>query len=233
MLGIFTGAAANAAMIAAGTAVGLLFKTKLLEKIGSRIFQAFALFVIVMGVGGALDLSNTYLILASLILGPAVGELVDLDGKFTKLGNFLQARFSAEGDSSFAKGFIQSSLMFCVGSMSVVGALQSGLEMDHKLLITKGVLDCVAAVTLTMGFGIGVGFSALMVLLYEGALAACAGLISPVMAPEILAVSSTVGNMFLIGMGLNMLEVTDIRVANFLPGIFVPVVYQAVVLLIA
>lgn len=228
-----TGVIWNALLVAVGTAVGMIFKTKQLKTIGERIFQAFALFVMVMGISGALDLSNTYLILASIIFGVAFGEVTDLDGKFTKLGNFLQQKCARNGGSDFANGFIQASLLFCVGSMSVVGALQSGMDNNHTVLITKGILDCISAVTLTMGFGIGVGFSVIVIMVYEGLLTLFAGLLSPVLQPDIIAASAVVGNMFLIGMATNMLKITNLKVANFLPAMFVPMVYQAVMMIVS
>lgn len=234
MFGIFTGVIVDTLAIVAGTALGLMFKTKTLQRIGDRLFQVFALFVIIMGVSGSIKLPNTYLIMGSLIAGTALGEAVDLDKQFTRLGNFMEQRFTKSGQegSTFAKGFIQASLLFCVGSMAVVGALQSGLDNDHSVMYTKAILDGLGAATLTMGFGISVGFAALLVLIYEGILTAGAGVLGPILAPDIVAVSSTVGNMLLVGMGLNMLTNINLKLANFLPAIFVPMVYQAIVLLI-
>lgn len=235
MFGMFTGVMADTLAIVAGTALGLMFKTKTMKRIGDRLFQVFALFVIVMGVSGAMDLSNTYLIMGSIIAGTALGEVVDLDKQFTRMGNFMQGKLSKGGDggnSKFAEGFIESSLLFCVGSMAVLGSLQSGLNGDHSVFYAKAILDGLAAVTLTMGFGISVGFAALLVLIYEGLLTAGAGVLGPILSPEIVAVSSTVGSMLLVGMGLNMLTNANLKLANFLPAIFMPMVYQGIVLMI-
>lgn len=171
-------------------------------------------------------------ILLSIVIGVTIGELIDLDGIFNRFGHALQKRFAKEGDSNFAKGFIQASLLFCVGSMTVVGALQSGMDNTHDILYAKGLIDCVSAATFSMGMGIGVGFSAISVLVYEGALTLIAGSIAPIMSDSIVALSSTIGSLFLIGMALNMLKLTDLKIANFLPAMFVPMVYEALRLFI-
>lgn len=116
--------------------------------------------------------------------------------------------------------------------MTVVGAMQSGMDNTHSVLYAKGLIDCVSAATFAMGMGIGVGFSALSVLIYEGGLTLLAGVVAPIMSQEIIALSSTIGSLFLIGMALNMLKVTDLKIANFLPAMFVPMIYEAIRLLI-
>lgn len=234
MFGIFSGTVVNALCVLAGTAVGLLFHNERLHIIGERIFQAFALFVLALGVHGAADLSQPIFVLVSLTIGVAIGETVDIDAWFLRAGVRLQQTFSTKGedDRGFVEGFIQASLLFCVGSMTVVGAMQSGLHGDHSILYAKSVIDGVASATLAMGFGIGVGFSILSVLAYQGSLALLAGFIAPVMSPEVLALSSTIGSLFLIGMALNMLKLTNLKLANFLPAMFVPIVWEAIRLLI-
>ncbi|MDD4445399.1 MAG: DUF554 domain-containing protein [Eubacteriales bacterium] len=233
MFGIFSGTIVNALLVIVGTAAGLIFKTDRLQSIGERIFQVFALFVLAMGVNGASDLSRPVFILLSVTGGVALGEIIDLDDKFNRLGRSLQKRFARSDDSHFATGFIQASLLFCVGSMTVVGALQSGMDGNHSVLYAKSLIDGVSAATLAMGFGIGVGFSAISVLIYEGLLTLAAGAIAPVMSAEIIALSSTIGSLFLIGMALNMLKLTELKIANFLPAMFIPIFYEAVRLLLS
>lgn len=232
MFGIFTGVVANALLVILGTAAGLIFKTEKLQRVGERVFQVFALFVLAMGVNGASDFSRPVFILISIVIGVAIGEIVDLDEKFNRLGHTLQRKFAKESDGHFAKGFIQASLLFCVGSMTVVGALQSGMDNTHSVLYAKGLIDGVSAATFSMGMGIGVGFSAISILVYEGLLTLIAGSIAPVMSNEIVALSSTIGSLFLIGMALNMLKLTDLKIANFLPAMFVPMIYEALRLLV-
>lgn len=233
MFGIFKGVIINALLVVVGTAVGLLFNTERMKTIGERIFQAFAIFVACMGVAGAISIDNTVLVLGCLIVGIALGELIDIDDKFNRLGNWLQNKVSGgkSSDSRFANGFISASLLFCIGSMTFMGALESGLQNQHTIYITKGVLDAISAITLTMGNGIGVAFSALMVLVYQGLLTLGASVLAPVLSPEMVAVSSQIGSLFLVGIALNMLEIKKIKVANFLPAMFMPFIWQAVLLI--
>lgn len=228
---IFTGVLINAVLVIIGTMIGLIFKGERLKNIGQRIFEAFALFVLVMGASGAMDLSESLIILGSIIAGVAIGEIIDIDKQFTRLGNWLQNKF-AKNDSGFSRGFIEASLLFCVGSMTILGALQSGLEGEHTIYITKGILDMVSAITFAMGSGIGVAFSSISVIVYQGLLTLCASFLSPVLSEEMIALSSTIGSLFLIAIATNMLGITRIKVANFLPAMFMPFVYQAILLIL-
>ena len=228
---IFTGVLINAVLVIIGTMIGLIFKGERLKNIGQRIFEAFALFVLVIGVSGAMDLSEPLIILGSIIAGVAIGEIIDIDKQFTRLGSWLQNKF-AKNDSGFSRGFIEASLLFCVGSMTILGALQSGLEGEHTIYITKGILDMVSAITFAMGSGIGVAFSSISVIVYQGLLTLCASFLSPVLSEEMIALSSTIGSLFLIAIATNMLGITRIKVANFLPAMFMPFVYQAILLIL-
>jgi uncharacterized membrane protein YqgA involved in biofilm formation len=233
-MGIFTGVLANCALVIAGTLVGCLFKGELLERIGIRVRQAFAFFVMVLGIGGALDIDRPIFVLASLIIGIAIGEIIDIDDKFNRLGNALQRRFAkGQDEGSFAKGFVTASLIFCIGSMTIMGALQSGLENEHSIYFTKGVLDCVTAATYAMSSGISVAFSAICVLVYQGLLTLFASFLQPVLSPEIITLSTQIGSLSLIGIALGMLEIKEVKVANFLPAMFIPMIYQAIMLLFA
>jgi hypothetical protein len=231
MFGIFTGVITNTLAVVAGTAAGCVFKGEKLKTIGERIFQGFGLFTIVLGISSAIGLEHPLFMLASIIIGTAIGELVDLDEKFNRFGDWLKKRFAKDGSSGFTEGFISGTLLFCVGSMTIMGALQSGLENRHTIYFTKSVLDCFSSCMFAMGGGAGVGFAAIIVLVYQGLLVALASLLTPVMTPEIVAISSAVGGLSLLGLGLNMLGITKLKVANFLPAMFVPIVYQIIVVL--
>lgn len=229
MFGIFTGTIVNAVLVVVGTAVGLIFKTEKLKKVGDRVFQAFAFFVMVLGVSGAIELRRPIFTMISLIIGVAIGELCDIDDKFNRLGNSLQKRFAKGSESSrFAEGFVSASLLFCIGSMTIMGAMQAGLENQHSIYFTKGLIDTVSAATFAMGSGIGVAFASLSVLVYQGLLTLGASLLSGLMTEETVALSSQIGSLSLIAISLNMLGVTKIKVANFLPAMFVPIVWQAI-----
>lgn len=232
MFGIFTGTIANALMVIAGTAVGCIFKLDMLRQIGDRVFQAFGFFVMVLGISGAIALNRPIFTLVSLVIGIAIGETVDLDEKFTRLGNFLQKKFSKGNDSRFAEGFIQASLLFCIGSMTIMGAMEAGLQNQHSIYLTKGLIDGISAIGFAMGSGIGVAFSAIAVTVYQGLLVLGANILSGILTDEIIALSTQIGSLSLIALGFNMLGLTKIKVANFLPAMFVPIVYQAILVIV-
>ena len=232
MFGIFTGTIVNALTVIIGTAIGCFLKGEKLKQASDRVFQGFGLFTMVLGISGAVGLPHPVFMLVSLIIGVSIGELADLDDKFNRFGGWLQKRFSREDDSGgFTNGFLSGVLLFCVGSMTFMGALEGGLQNQHTIYFTKSVLDGFAACMFAMGSGIGVGFSAIVVLLYQGSLTALASLLSPIMTAETVAVSVAVGSLSLLGLGMNMLGITKLKVANFLPAMFVPIVYQAIVVL--
>ena len=228
MLSLLTGAAVNCLLILAGTLIGCLLNRKTLQKIGERIFEAFGLLVCAMGFAGSSKLDQIYLILASIIIGVALGEFFDLDGKFRRLAEKLQTLFSHSKDKPFAKGLIEATFIFCIGSMAIIGSLEAGINQNHTILITKGIIDGISACMMSMTLGIGVGFSALFVFIYQGTLTLGASLLQPLLSADIIAAVSTVGNLFLIGIGLNMLKVTKIKAANFLPAMFIPIMYALI-----
>lgn len=232
MFSIYTGTIANALMVIVGTAVGLLFKGERLKKIGQRIFEVFAIFVMAMGFSGASNMSHPLLMLVSIIIGVGIGEVLDLDKQFKRLGDFLQSKFSKGDDSEFSKGFVQASLLFCIGSMTIMGAFEAGLSNEHTIYLTKGVIDMVSAITFAMGSGIGVGFSSIAIMLYQGLLTTFASFLAPVLSSEIIGVSTAIGSLFLVGIGLNMLKIMNLKVANFLPAMFIPFFYQIILTII-
>jgi len=229
---IFFGVLANAALVIAGSLVGLIFrKQKKLKAIGERVFQAFALFVIVMGVQ-SVDLSRPLFFLICLVVGIAIGEAIDIDKQFNRFGSFIEARFTKNGgDTNFAEGFVTASLLFCIGSMTFLGALESGISHQHTIYITKGVLDCISSLTLAMGAGISVAFSAISIIVYQGILTAAANLLESVLTTETVAMCVSVGSLSLVAIGLNMLGITKIKVANTLPCMFLPMIWQVILML--
>lgn len=228
IFGIFTGVIVNAVLVVVGTLVGLIAKGEKAAQVGERIFQAFAVFIVMLGINGAKDLSSPVLILSFIIVGVAIGELIDIDDKFNRLGSFLQSKFSGKEDARFSEGFISASLLFCIGSMTIMGALQSGIENEHSIYIAKGVIDAISALSMAMGSGIGVAFSALSVLAYQGLLTAGASILAPVLSAESIALSTTIGSLSLIVVGLNVLKITKIKVANFLPAMFMPFIWNGI-----
>lgn len=238
MFGIFTGVIANAVMVIAGAAVGCLFKTEKLKQIGDSTFKIFALYVLVMGIEGAMGVTEPVKFLLFIILGVAIGELIDIDDKFNRLGGWFQRKV-VKGDkenSTFAQGFVEASMLFCIGSMTFMGAFQSGLQNEHSIYLTKGVLDMIAGCTMAMGSGIGVAFSAVTVLIYQGLLVVLASLLSPIMSEPVVTLTVQIGSLILIAISLGMLKINklkgcEIKPANALPAMFLPIIWAAIQLL--
>ena len=229
---IFLGVLANAGLVIAGSLVGLIFKkVNALQRIGQRVFQAFAIFVMVMGVQG-MNFDKPLYYLVCLIIGIIIGEALDIDKQFNRFGDWMQRKFTKGGNTNFSEGFVAASLLFCIGSMTFLGALESGIEHTHTIYITKGILDGISSITLAMGSGISVAFSAVSVLVYQGILVIGASALAPVLTEETVAMCVAVGNLSLVAIGFNMLGLTKIKVANFLPAMFIPMIWQAIQLLI-
>ena len=224
---IFLGVLANTGLVILGTVIGCIFRSEKVKRVAERVFQLFALFVILMGVEGAMGISEPFKALIFMVVGTAIGELIDIDKQLNRLGAWVQKKFGGKG-SGFTEGFVQAVLLFCIGSMTFIGALESGIQHVHTTYFTKGGLDCISSITLAATYGAGVGLSALFVLIYQGLLVACAGLLEPVLLPSVVALSAQIGSLSLIGIGLNMLGITKIKVANFLPAMFLPMIWQAI-----
>ncbi|MCL1845540.1 MAG: DUF554 domain-containing protein [Defluviitaleaceae bacterium] len=213
-----TGAIINAAAILAGGAVGLLLKGRFNEKISRAIIRAIGLCVCIIGISGALG-GDIMLMVTSLALGVLAGEFLRIDDGLNALGEFLQRKFSrGDGESTFAQGFVSSTLLFCVGAMAIVGSLDSGLRDDQSIVTAKSLIDGVASVALASTFGVGVLFSAVAVFLYQGGIELFAGQLQDVFSDELIAQLSGIGGVMILGIGANMALDAKLKVANMLPG---------------
>lgn len=216
-----TGVIANTLAVIIGSTIGLLCKKGIPEKFTDAIMKGIALCTLYIGISGSLKGENTIVTIISIVLGAAIGTALDLDEKLNTLGSKLESRFSANGErGSVAKGFVTASLLFCIGAMTIVGSLTAGLTGDNQTLYTKSVLDFISAVMLTVSLGIGVMFSSLFVLLFQGSIALLAGVVSPLFTEAGINETVCTGSLLIIGLGLNLLGVTKIKVANYLPAIF-------------
>ena len=220
----------NCAAIILGSAVGLLFRKGMKKKISDTVMQGVGLCVLLIGLSGALETQNTLLVIISMVIGGVVGAWIDIDDKMNRLGAFAQHKLTREGDegNTFAKGFVTASLIFCVGAMAVVGALDSGIRGDHSTLIAKSMLDGVTSLLLASTLGIGVMLSAVPILLYQGSIALLGTVIAPFLSAEVITEMSAVGGLLITGIGINMTLEKDIKVANLLPAIIVPFLYYPI-----
>ena len=238
---MLTGTIVNALAILAGSALGMLLAalarrfsavlpangTRLGERLQTIIMQGVALCVLYLGVSGSLEGQNTLAAILSMVLGAIVGEGLDLDRRMRSLGDWVQKRTArlalGEGGASVSEGFVTASLLFCVGAMAIVGALQDGLTGDHATLFAKSLLDGISSVVFGASLGIGVAFSALAVLLYQGSIALLASFLSPFLGEAVIAEMTCVGSLLIVALAGNMLNVTKIRVMNLVPGVFFPI----------
>jgi uncharacterized membrane protein YqgA involved in biofilm formation len=159
-----------------------------------------------------------------MVVGVVIGELLNLDKRINSLGDKIQSLLRGRG-GNVAQGFVSASLLFCVGSMAIVGALNSGIAGDHSIQITKGVIDMVAAIIFASSLGVGVLFSAVLVFVYQGAISLLASYIQPFLTADVIMCMTAVGSLVIIGLGLNLLGVTKMKIMNFVPAIFLPIAF--------
>lgn len=215
------GTIVNTLAVAAGGAIGLLLKKGIPQKVTDAVMQGLALCVIFMGISGALEGSKTLAMIVAMALGAVVGTLLDLDGRLNKLGDTIENKMAPGGQGKIATGFVTASLLYCVGALAIVGSLQSGLTGDHSMLYTKSMLDFISSIVLCASLGVGVILSAVTLFLYQGVITILAQALAPVLTDGVIAEMTCVGSLLIIGMGLNMLGVTKIKIMNYVPAIFI------------
>ncbi len=218
------GTLVNVAAIIAGSLVGLIFRGRISEKYNKPIIQAISLGVILIGLKSAFKCNDFILIIISLALGSLLGELCTIEHRLESAGAWLEKKFSKKG-ASFADGFVTTSLLFCVGAMAIVGSLESGLTGNHSTLFAKSTIDGISSVIFSSTMGIGVLFSSISVLLYQGTITLAASYVKPFLIPEVISQMSSVGGLLIVGIGINMLGEKKIKVGNMLPAVFIPLIY--------
>lgn len=224
------GTVVNAAAIVAGGLIGLLLKKGLSQRISDTVMAGLGLLVLYIGIDGALAGENTLIATLAIVIGGAFGAWVDLDRRFTGLAHRLEhliVKNETEG-STFGEGFVTATLLFCVGAMAVVGSLNSGLSGNHEVLFAKSLIDGVSSIVFASTLGAGVLLSAAAVFVYQGAITLLASAIAPLLTDAVVAEMTCVGSLLIIGIGLNMLRVTNIKVMNFILAIFLPILLLAI-----
>lgn len=215
-----TGVLVNTVAVLLGGFLGLLGGKLLTEKLNRAAMTGLALCVLYIGISGALKGENVLFTIAAMVLGSLLGTLLDIDGKISRLGEKVQ-ELSKDRFGSVAEGFVTASLLFCVGAMAVTGSLDAGLRGDNATLYAKSALDFVAAIMLASTLGFGVALSGFAVLVYQGLIALLAGLIAPLLSPQAVSEMACTGSLLIIALGLNMLGLTKIKVADLLPAILI------------
>ena len=219
------GTIVNTVAIIAGSLIGLLFKGSIPEKYGKTIMHAIGLAVILIGLKAALKTDDILIIIISLAIGSVIGELLRIEKRLEQLGKRLGRLVSGDNDG-VAKGFVTASLIYCVGAMAIVGALESGLSGNHQTLFAKSLLDGIGSILFASTLGIGVLFSALSVFFYQGAITMAASTLKPFLTPGVVAQMSAVGGLLILAIGINLLEIKKLKIGNMLPAIFIPLIYQ-------
>lgn len=226
MLGVFI----NVITVILGSSIGLLFKKGIPERVSNAAMVGLGACTLYIGITGSLQGENVLILIASVVLGAIVGTLLDIDGTINRLAEKVESRFRKNGnDVSIAEGIISATLLFCVGSMTVTGSIQAGLTGDNSILITKAMLDLVSSMMLASSLGVGVLLSAITVFLIQGGLVLLAGFLSPLMSPGAINEMTCAGSLLIIMIGTNLMGITKIKVADYLPAIlFAPVIYNVI-----
>ena len=236
---MITGSIINALAIVAGSAIGLLLKWLAVRfssvlpagagQLGHRlqeiIMQGVALCVLYIGISGSLKGSNTLVAILSMVLGAIIGETLDLDRRMKQLGDWVQSKTQKlAGGTSVSEGFVTASLLFCVGAMAIVGSLENGLTGNYDTLKAKSLLDGISSIVFASSLGIGVAFSGVAVLIYQGLISLSASFISPYLGGEaVIAEMTCVGSLLIAALSLNMLGITKIKVMNLVPACLLPI----------
>lgn len=215
------GVLVNVATVILGSLIGLLVKKGIPERVSDAVMKGIGMCNICMGVVGVMDGNNILVLIASVVIGVIIGTLLDIDGKINRLGDIVSSRFSTGGSGSIAQGFVTASLVFCIGAMTIVGSLNSGLRGDHEMIFTKSFLDLISSSMLATSLGIGVLFSAAFVLVFQGGLVLLAQYVAPLLTEAAIAEMTCCGSMLILVLGLNLMGISKIKIADYLPAIFI------------
>lgn len=229
-LSAFSGVLVNTLTVIIGSMVGLILKKQIPEKLTNAVMTAIGLCTIAIGVTGVIKGENQLVMIISLVFGTIVGTLIDIDGKLSRLGDKFQNKRAKNGNvhsdnATFSQGFVTASLLFCVGAMTIVGSMNAGISGDNQMLYTKSVLDLISSSMLAASLGFGVFCASGFVLVFQGALVALAMALGSFLNDFAVNELICAGSVMIMALGLNLIGVAKIKVANFLPGlVFVPFV---------
>ena len=221
-----SGAVVNFLTVILGSAVGLLFCKGIPERLKNALMTGMALCVFLIGVDGMLEGKNTLIAIISMAIGGLIVELIDLDSLVGRAASALEKGINKHGGrTEVAEGFTAATLLFCVGAMTIVGSIDSGLRGDNTTLYSKAIIDGISAIALASGLGIGVLFSSVAVLVIQGSITLLASVVAPLISfGDVIAEMTCVGSLLVLALSLNMLGLTKIKVMNFVPAIFIPII---------
>ena len=235
MIGL--GTIVNTLAIIAGGLLGMAIKNGIAQKFEKILMQALGLATLFIGAGGvfaymlviengAITTQGTMLLIFSLVIGSILGQWIDIEGKMEKLGIRLKNAVKAKNDNRFVEGFVNTSLIVCVGAMAIVGAMQDGLSGDNSTLMTKALLDFALVIILASTYGVGAVFSALPIFVYQGAITLIAALFGAVVSQALIDNLSFVGSALIFCVGINLVREKTFKVANMLPALLIPILWE-------
>lgn len=219
MLGTFV----NVAAVVVGTFIGVLIQSKLPKKIIEIIFQVMGLFTLLLGMMMALKMQHLIIGIGSLVLGSIIGELIGLEKYLNRFSEWVKGKVKLKNEN-FSDGLITAFLLYCMGSLTILGAIEEGINGNNDLLMMKSLMDGISSVALASALGIGVGFSAIPLLIYQGGLTLLAGSVGSFFTETIVNELSAVGGVLLIGLGINILEIKKFRILNMIPSLIIVVI---------
>ena len=219
------GTLVNTFAVIIGASIGLLIKKGIPERIGDSLMKGLGLCSLYIGISGAFKGENTLIMIVSIVVGIIIGEGIDIDSRVNSVVKRIESKFfRKKGKNNIAQGFISASLLFCVGSMTLVGAMNAGLLGDNTMLYTKSAMDFCSSIIFASTLGIGVLLSAIFVLIYQGGLTLLAIYAVPLLNNQVINEMTCVGSLIIIAMGLNILGITKIKLMNYIPAMFLPIV---------
>ncbi|MBS5315526.1 MAG: DUF554 domain-containing protein [Clostridiales bacterium] len=220
------GTLVNVVLVLIGGFVGLFLKKGISKRFSDLIMHAIALVTMVIGINFATASENMLIVIISLVVGALIGEGINIDKRLNQLGDLIKSKVKSES-GNVGEGFVTATLLFCVGSMAIMGALDSGLRGDHTVLYTKAIMDGISALIFASSMGIGVLLSAVPILLYQGSITLLSSFIQPYLTQSMMTEMNGVGGILLIGLGISILGIKEIKVSNLLPALVVPVILLA------
>ena len=216
------GTLVNTLAVIAGSIVGLLLQRQFPDNLRTICFQGLGLCTLLIGMQMALRVENILILIFSILIGGVVGEALRLHDRLVRVGDLLKQKVRV-GSERFTEGLVTAFLLFCVGSLTIVGALEEGLNDDPSLIYTKSTLDGFASIVLAVTYGWGVLFSALPLFLFQSAITLSAEILQPYLSEEVISQLSATGGVIIVGLGINLLEIKELRITNMLPALLIVV----------
>jgi uncharacterized protein len=223
------GTVINAAAVIVGSSVGLLVHSRLPPRITTIVFQGIGLFTLFLGITMAMKTNNFLVMIFSIVLGSIVGELLDIDGGMTRMSEYLKKKIRLKSER-FSEGLVTAFLIFCMGSMSILGPIEEGLGKPPNILLAKSVLDAFSSMALAASLGVGVAFSVIPLVIYQGGITLFAGYVQGFFTNTLIGELTAVGGLLLIGLGINILEIKSLKILNMLPSLVIVVILAYVFL---